>query len=439
MKSRRELSKELLEILEEHPQRYKEDYERLKEIEKGTEAYYQGEPVAFLYTPCFLREEELTDLRNLVHEATALFDRVFSLYFEEEKFRELFGFSKRAEELILLGSPLPRMYPMARMDIFYRGLGDYSFCEINTDGSSAMNEDRVLSELFMESELWKTLEERGYEVSSFELFESWVETVYKYWKKQEPPVVAILDTQVDSDEFRRYARHFEKRGAKVFLVTPWELDLQDGYLSYQDEKIDLIYRRLVTTDLLEIYDEVPKLIEGIGAGKTLFFGPLASQILHNKMLFSVLHDPKAKPYFTQEQHQWIQAHIPFTAKVDEAVLSNELYVYHKDRYLLKPMDSYASRGIFVGKNTSEADWRNLLEAVTNRDYLIQEFAVLPSFVSMDYDYGEICDFNHLMGLFVYDGELKGFFSRAGRGLVIAGHAQGRSQATLLLRKKAEIK
>lgn len=430
MKSRAKFYQELLGMLEEKHEQYKEDYFRLKEIQKDTEAYYQGEPVAFLYTPCFLRGEELENIKAHVERATALFDHVIDLYLEKEDFRKLFDFPKEIEELILLDSPLPRKFPMARMDIFYRGIDDFTFCEINTDGSSAMNEDRVLTELFKDSLLYQDLKEKGIQMNEFELFSSWVDTVYNYWKEERPPVIGILDTKVDHDEFRRYAKHFEERGARVHLVTPWELDLEDGYLSYQGEKLDLIYRRLVTTDLYSIYDEVPKLIQGIKEGKTLFFGPITSQVIHNKMLFAVLYHKEAQQYFSEEEKQWIKAHIPYTAVVDERILADEHYVYEKDRYLLKPMDSYASRGIFVGKEMSEADWKSLLEAVVGRDYLIQAFATLPTFTSMDYELDTPVDFHQLMGIFVYDGKLQGFFTRSGAQLVVAGHQGGRSQATL---------
>ena len=219
-------------------------------------------------------------------------------------------------------------------------------------------------------------------------------------------------------------------------MTPWELDLIDGYLSYQGAKIDIIYRRLVTTDLEDIMDEVPKLIEGIKAGKTLFFGPITSQIIHNKILFRVLHDKRARKHFREDQLQWIQRHIPFTAVVDEEVLRDQHYVYEKDDYLLKPMDSYASRGIFVGKDMTEADWKSLLEAVAGRDYLIQRFAVLPGFNSMDYDTGEVASFHQLTGIFVYDGKLQGFFTRSGRANIVAGHQGGKSQGTLSIKKKS---
>ncbi|NLY35813.1 MAG: glutathionylspermidine synthase family protein [Tissierellia bacterium] len=433
MKSK-ELYEEILEILEGDFSKYKNDYLRLKEMEKSSEAYYDGQPVPFLYSPRFFNEEEMLDLHSIVDKSVELFDRVVELYKKEEGFRQLFGFPKNLEELILLENPLEKVYPMARMDVFYRGLDDFSFCEINTDGSSAMNEDRVLKELFFDSELYKTLKARGYEIEGFELFESWVEYVLSNWNKNTPPRIGILDTDIDNDEFRRFGAHFEKRGCEVDYVMPQELDVdRDGYLAFKGKPLDYIYRRLVTSDFYKLYDELPKLVEGIRCGKTQLFGPIASQIIHNKVLFFVLHHPDVQHFFTPEQREFVKKHVPYTALVDEKLAKNPQFIEHKDEYLLKPTDSYASRGIFLGRDMDSEQWRDTLESLVGREYLIQAFAKLPAIEMLSFEEG-VKSFNHMTGIFVYNGKLQGFFSRACQGPIIASSYGGKSLATLSIKK-----
>lgn len=427
------LYKEILEIQEENLHIYKKDYLRLKEIEKTSEAYYQGQPVPFLYTPRFFTQEEMENLEQIVKSTVELFDRIVDLYMEEEDFRKLFGFPKKIEELILLGSPLERVYPMARMDIFYRGIDDFEFCEINTDGSSAMNEDRVLKELFFDSELYRALSKRGYKIEGFELFDSWVDYVLSNWTKEGMPSLGILDTDVDNDEFRRFARHFEKRGCRVELVTPWELELEEGYLSFKGLKLDYIYRRLVTSDFYKIYDEVPNLVQGIKEAKTVLFGPIASQIIHNKVLFYVVHHPQAQKYFSPEQQEFIKKHFPYTALVDERVVADKSFTDNRKDYLLKPTDLYASRGIYLGSEMDEKLWKETLEKVVGEDYLIQAFAKLPRIEMMSYTEG-VRTFNQMTGMFVYNGKLEGFFSRGCQGPVIAGSYGGKSLTTLKIKR-----
>ncbi len=52
----------------------------------------------------------------------------------------------KLEELILNRPTYYSPIPIARIDIFYNEkTGDFKFCEFNTDGTSAMNEDRKLN------------------------------------------------------------------------------------------------------------------------------------------------------------------------------------------------------------------------------------------------------------------------------------------------------
>ena len=67
-------------------------------------------------------------------------------YAKDEDYRRLFGFEPKLEELILREPTYDSPIPIARIDIFYNEeTGDFKFCEFNTDGTSAMNEDRELN------------------------------------------------------------------------------------------------------------------------------------------------------------------------------------------------------------------------------------------------------------------------------------------------------
>ena len=67
-------------------------------------------------------------------------------YLKNPSYRKLFPFSRKLEELILIPNGYQSLLPIARFDIFYNEEnGNFKFCEINTDGTSAMNEDYVLN------------------------------------------------------------------------------------------------------------------------------------------------------------------------------------------------------------------------------------------------------------------------------------------------------
>ena len=76
---------------------------------------------------------------------------------------------------------------MARFDIFYNEeTGDYKFCEINTDGTSAMNEDYVLDKAFFHSPAHQTVI-REYQFENFDLFTPWIETFLRLYETWDDP------------------------------------------------------------------------------------------------------------------------------------------------------------------------------------------------------------------------------------------------------------
>ena len=70
---------------------------------------------------------------------------------------------------------------MARFDIFYRNNGEHIFCELNTDGSSGMNEITIIQEVMEKSLAFAELK-KNYEIKGFELFNSWLDVLLKNYR-----------------------------------------------------------------------------------------------------------------------------------------------------------------------------------------------------------------------------------------------------------------
>ena len=120
------------------------------------------------------------------------------------------------EKLILHDPGYSMPVPMSRFDIFYNGYEDFGFCEINTDGTSAMLEDYAIASLLLESKIFEDL---NWNFSRYELFDTWVKKIislYKDIKGIMPKNVLIADFNDTGtpDEFLMFKDHFEKNGRK---------------------------------------------------------------------------------------------------------------------------------------------------------------------------------------------------------------------------------
>lgn len=431
---------EYVKIIKDNYLDYYKDFVKIDEEVKNSNAVYKGEPVPFLYIPKFFTKEDIVDFNTIADKIFSLINKTIDLYFKKEEVRNIYNFDKRLEELILSEKSYETNVPMGRFDIFYYGKGKYKFCELNTDGSSAMNEDMVLSKIIGKSLLSKKLKNE-YHMNSFELFDTWVSEVDVIRKESgilnENPTLCILDFIHDepSIEFIEFKKAFEKANYDVIIADPRDLIEKDGYLYYEDNKIEIIYRRLVTKDLMEKYDEIPDLVRGIKSNKTCIIGSLRSQIVHTKLFFKVLHDEEFQKYLTENEIEYIKSHIPITEKL---IKVKEKYITNKDRLIVKPIDNYASKGVFTGYDLTENEWINKLKNAVKQNYLIQEYcepALSENIIFQSPNDYTVEKFRNITGLFVYNESLYGIYSRLGLNSIISGLHEGYSVPSFFIENK----
>lgn len=393
-------------------------------------AKYHGRCVSTLYVPKLFTEEDISYFKQLIHELYGIFDKVILHYREDAAYRRLFGFSEGLEELILRNPAYESRIPIARIDIFYNEeTKEFRFCEFNTDGSSAMNEDRELNIALKKTLGYQELSEE-YQIQTFELFDSWVKTSLRIYGETkgavEHPYVAIVDfmESATNNEFEIFAESYRKYGAECEICEIRNLTYQNGKLYGESGRaIDLIYRRAVTSDIMKHYNEVKDFIRAVKEESVCLIGDFTTQIVHNKVLYQILHHPMTQAFLTEEEKAYVKAHVPYTALMTANYLPYKDIVEKKDQWILKPLDSYGSKGVFAGvEYESLEEWKDIVDRHRIEGYLVQEFSVPYQTKNIDFSKGVDADFidvSNLTGLFVYDGAFQGIYSRVSRGKIIS--------------------
>lgn len=393
-------------------------------------AKYHGRCVSTLYVPKIFTGDDISNFRQLIKRLYGIFDKVIEHYRSDAKYRGLFGFSKELEELILRQPRYSSKIPMARIDFFYNEeTKEFKFCEFNTDGSSAMNEDRELNRGLQLTKGYQELAQH-YQIRSLELFDSWVDTSLRIYAETEQasdkPNVAIVDfmESATNNEFEIFAESYRKRGLECEICEIRDLRYRDGRLyGSSGRPIDMIYRRAVTSDIMKHYEEVQDFIEAVKEEAVCLIGDFVTQIVHNKVLYPILHHPMTQEFLTEEEKDYVTAHVPYSALMTEEFLPYEDIIKEKDRWILKPLDSYGSKGVFAGVEYESAEeWKQIVDDHRVEGYLVQEFQVPYTTRNIDFSKGAETDFidvSNLTGVFVYDGEFQGIYSRVSRGKIIS--------------------
>ncbi len=393
-------------------------------------AKYHGRCVSTLYIPKIFSGKDIERFHELIHTLYGIFDKVVDKFREDEGYRKLFGFEPRLNELILREPKYECKIPIARIDIFYNEeTGDFKFCEFNTDGSSAMNEDRELNKGIKLTLGYQQLL-KEYDLSVFELFDSWVKESLKIYSGAKGavshPHVAIVDfmESATNNEFEVFAESYRRQGVSCEICEIRSLLYKNGKLYGQAGiPIDLIYRRAVTSDIMKHYDEAADFIRAVKDGAVCLMGDFTTQIVHNKVLFEVLHHPVTKEFLTPEENDFIKCHVPYTAAMDAEYAPYEQVLNEKDSWILKPRDSYGSKGVFAGVEYDSLEkWQEVVKGCPREKYIIQEFCTPYVTRNIDFSKGADTDFlpvYNLTGLFVYGGVFRGIYSRVSRGKIIS--------------------
>jgi len=417
-------------------------------------AIYHGEVVNFAYLPKLYPPAVIDQFRSIVTTLYGILAKVIARYKADAAYRALFGFDPRLEELILLNPGYDSPIPIMRADIFYQeDSGAFKFCELNTDGASAMNEDRELCAAIAATPAFQLMRERGYQLQSFELFESWVSQflrVYENWSKRRgmrdaTPQVAIVDFQEEATtaEQEEFARRFRSRDVDCEVIDIRSLRWDGRQLHTPSGRaIDALYRRAVTTDIMAHYDEVPDFLAAVRAGAVCLIGSFQTQIAHAKIIFEILRRPETSALLTSDEAAFIADHVPSTWRLQSNAIDTDKILATKDRWIIKPLDLYAAQGVVAGRGVSQNKWEQTIHEKIDTGYIIQEYVEQYRATNIRNTYSlpiggqpqqlrepQLELFQDLTGLYMYNGTLAGTYARAGQEALIFGHAGGLTLAS----------
>ena len=404
------------------------------------------------FAPRLYSHETYLAMEQIATTMHTILSKVIQHYLDDPGYRSIFSFDERLKDLILLPRGYDALLPFARVDIFLDE-DDFScaFCEFNADGSSGMNEDREIVASIAPSESFRVFSER-HQTSSSELFQSWAEEFLKiysgYKHRVEHPHVAICDFLENAvvDEFEIFARFFAAQGAPCSIYDVRDLRFDGEALSGPDgRRIDAVWRRSVTNDIIDHWEESQSLIAAVRAEKVALIGSFAGHIVHDKQIFRALTDPLTKAFLTPDENAFIEATVPFTTFLDDDHIDLAKVRADKDSWVIKPTDHYGADQVHAGCFWDQERWDALIDRFANNasgiPFLVQAYCkpyktmTLPPDTAIDQlpdrevpRAGEM--YNNLMGLYLYNGRFAGVFSRLGPLPTICKDMQGITAATI---------
>lgn len=436
------LNQKYLQIIKSHEKQTLQDILRFKEKLKKEADEFDTLPVEFLNIPKLFNTEIIGHFEKIVQTTYGILTKVIHQYLIDEEYRKLFKFDPLLEKLILTPCGYDSLLPIARIDLFYNEEnGSFKFCEFNTDGSSGMAEEtdivKGLSETYAFNKFSKDLD-----VVQFELYNSWIKefiAIYNTYEHKKPnPVIAIVDFLESgiSNEFEVFRKGFESFGYEAIIADIRKLVCKDKYFYHDGKKIDAIYRRAVTGEIMAKKDSCPDFMKGILETETCIIGHFRTQIAHVKLLFAILNMDETYRFLSKEEIDFVKAHIPFTTSLCSGNYNYNKVLHNKNNWIIKPSDMYASKNVYAGVDITEAEWEKALNIGIKNDYLLQEYVEPYKTENCYFDNnGQLitASFGNITGLYIYNGKFSGIFSRAGKHGVISAQHDGFSLGSMYVR------
>ncbi len=418
----------------------KEAAYRAEDFLKNSPEVNHGRYLHELAIPKIYDETDIRRFEKIVETSDRIMTKITEAYLADPAYRALFPFSRELNELILTSRLYPQMIPMARYDIFYNeDTGDFKFCEINTDGTSAMNEDAICYETLPMNPVFDIIR-REYRLEPFELYDSWVkaflDTYNTYEKKVGHPYIAIVDFLEEAclNEFHIFAEHFRKAGYDTEICEIRDLTYENGrLLSPTGHPIDAVYRRAVTGDIERHWEETQAFRNAVYDQNVCVIGAFCTQIAHHKIIFKILWMEESLSYLTKEEQAFVKEHVPMTCALNREITERFDILSNKDQWIIKPYDSYGSRGVCAGVDVTREEWKALLPKHYDDDFIVQEYCT-PYASENCYlpDEDAFKPYNNMPGLFAYNGKLAGIYSRLSDGGIISSQTNKRVTTTLKL-------
>jgi glutathionylspermidine synthase len=398
------------------------------------ENLYGGTPIGSLPSPLFVDRSAWLPVQDKVRSLRNLLERMAFHLVEDDRFATGLHFSSLHADLVRAStSHGGRPAPLARIDGMIDDHGRFQVVEVNTDGSTGVHDCFALAESARSSAPLRDLCQR-WQLEPGSLYAPLAEMFRTLWNeagREGIPRVAIVDWDSVKSRYEQQvlARRLTDLGIPSVWCDPRQLTHHKGQLQSPEGRVDIIYKRVLTAELLQRREEVTGYLDAILAGTVLQINPFTADILYDKGLLALLQEPAQQALLTPQERDLFQELVPLARFFpgDDALRS--FAEEEQATLVLKPRTEYGGRGVVLGNQVEASAWRTALtDAEKAGSHILQRYLepnIWEAWVPKDSG----CEQEKLfatIGLWVMGDEAPGFYFRAGPSPVInvSGGAYG---------------
>jgi glutathionylspermidine synthase len=368
-----------------------ESHERLAEQQRRRGLGFGDKPLCNVLRPRLLTLDQYRFIRRAVAPLMEAGLIIHERAVKDDAFRRQFRLTPEEDDLFRIDPGYPCPMPTARLDAFFIPESNtLKFTEFNAETPAAAAYTDELADAFLNLPVMAAFQRHYNAVlqparpgSLNSLLECW-----KEWGGKALPRVAILDwKEVPTyHEFVLWVDYMARQGIEARIIDPREVEFSEGRLRQGDYAIDLIYKRVLISELVERGGLNHPVFAALRSRAVCMVNPLRCKALYKKASLAVLSDDSNAGLFTRTQFDAIAAHIPWTRVMEERKTGRDgaevdlvkFTLANRERLVLKPNDDYGGKGIVLGWTVEQGKWEEAVNVALSTPYIVQERVDLPS-------------------------------------------------------------
>ena len=443
----------LIELLKDS-KNAEHEFNKLNDFLTTRNCTFSGKAMPTLLKPNFISPKQTISLQQVVSLISSILNKFIGFYLKNKQVQNLLNFSPQEQQLFSIepGYSIPLV--ISRLDAF---MEDYSikFLEFNCDSPAGTAYSDVLEQGFMNFldkyaflDYWKIKYFNRQEKLLNALITCYNEFKGSSSRSSHKPTIAIVDWDDVStvSEFVLLKEFFEAKEYPTIISSPQKLKIVNSVLTADGQPIDIVYRRVITRELIQRMDEAQDFIQAVKEKLVCMANPFRSFIVGNKKVLALLTNPKYQSIYTREELDIIRNCLPWTQILrDSKVMFNNFtvdlrsFIYdNKDKLVVKPASSYGGKNVYIGRETDNETWHKIVEEnIESESWVVQEYVNIPEDI-----FPEIKDGNISLKLkkvninpFAIYGKYSGTITRISESSVINVSAGGGLIPTMTVVKK----
>jgi hypothetical protein len=373
-----------------------------------------GRVVAPILRPHFISRRQLDTLTRVTNHLAEILDRIEAIALASPQLLSRLQMLPAEKMLAAIPSGYSRFSVTSSMDAAVRN-GTLSLQGLDACKPVGLAYSGLLADLFLELPIVKEFKRGRYKLSKIGGSKHLSTAIHEAWrefeKKSKPsgsrnghgpskPAIAVLQIGQENGSAASQglllAESLNQQGAIARLVSPEQLEYSDGKLRSGDFVIDVVFRLLLTRELLARFDLSHPLLRAYRDRAVCVVNSFRSEFAQRRSLFELLTDDAVTAHLSTADRKLIRTFVPWTRVVgarktlheDKEIDLPAFILEQREHLVLLPSDDTPDQRIFKGSEMTQAAWDRALRVALRSPYVVQERRSVSHETFPVYQYGE---------------------------------------------------